>query len=135
MYNELCHNESLVEAENVGNDLANWLINNKIIECIFGPNLHVEVSFFFSPCKAFNFCLFEYNKHLIFSHLDHQISVSILGNKKLHWRKNYMHIVVKIFLLKCWLNKWGRKTVLEEILFWWLPQLSKSCKSWLCSDN
>lgn len=47
MYNELCHNESLVEAENVGNDLANWLINNKIIECIFGPNLHVEVSIFF----------------------------------------------------------------------------------------
>ncbi|XP_035208134.1 ubiquitin carboxyl-terminal hydrolase puf-like, partial [Stegodyphus dumicola] len=43
MYNELCHNESLVEAESVGNALANWLIENKIIECIFGPNLHVEL--------------------------------------------------------------------------------------------
>ena len=27
----------------IGNQLANWLIENKIIEHIFGPNLHVEV--------------------------------------------------------------------------------------------
>lgn len=47
MYNELCHSESLVEAETIGNSLANWLIENKIIECIFGPNLHVEVNYFF----------------------------------------------------------------------------------------
>ncbi|GIX80710.1 ubiquitin carboxyl-terminal hydrolase 34 [Caerostris darwini] len=43
VYNELCHSESLVEAESIGNSLANWLIENKIIECIFGPNLHVEL--------------------------------------------------------------------------------------------
>ncbi|KAG8184718.1 hypothetical protein JTE90_019322 [Oedothorax gibbosus] len=43
MYNELCHSESLVESETIGNSLANWLIENKIIECIFGPNLHVEL--------------------------------------------------------------------------------------------
>ncbi|GFW68790.1 ubiquitin carboxyl-terminal hydrolase puf [Trichonephila clavipes] len=43
VYNELCHSESLVEAESIGNALANWLIENKIIECIFGPNLHVEL--------------------------------------------------------------------------------------------
>ena len=27
----------------VGHQLAQWLIDNKIIEHIFGPNLHVEV--------------------------------------------------------------------------------------------
>lgn len=43
MYNELCHNESLVEVEGVGNALANWLTENKITEHIFGPNLHVEI--------------------------------------------------------------------------------------------
>ncbi|CAL1294964.1 unnamed protein product [Larinioides sclopetarius] len=43
VYNELCHSESLVEAESIGNALANWLIDNKITECIFGPNLHVEL--------------------------------------------------------------------------------------------
>jgi len=26
-----------------GSQLANWLIENKIIDHIFGPNLHVEV--------------------------------------------------------------------------------------------
>nr|XP_042908715.1 ubiquitin carboxyl-terminal hydrolase 34 [Parasteatoda tepidariorum] len=43
MFNELCQNESLSDAENIGSSLANWLIENKIIECIFGPNLHVEL--------------------------------------------------------------------------------------------
>ncbi|XP_076312719.1 ubiquitinyl hydrolase 1 puf isoform X2 [Tachypleus tridentatus] len=43
MYNDLCHNESLVDAESVGNALSNWLIDNKVIPHIFGPNLHVEI--------------------------------------------------------------------------------------------
>ena len=29
----------------MGGQLGNWLIENKIIEHIFGPNLHVEVFF------------------------------------------------------------------------------------------
>ncbi|XP_049955909.1 ubiquitin carboxyl-terminal hydrolase 34 [Schistocerca serialis cubense] len=43
MFNELCNNESIMEVENVGQNLANWLIENQIISHIFGPNLHVEV--------------------------------------------------------------------------------------------
>lgn len=43
MFNELCTNESILEVENVGGNLANWLIDNNIISHIFGPNLHVEV--------------------------------------------------------------------------------------------
>ena len=43
LYNECCNNDTLVDAENVGNLLAKWLLENKIIEHIFGPNLHVEI--------------------------------------------------------------------------------------------
>ena len=44
IFNELCNGESIVEAENVGLQLANWLIQNQMVEQLFGPNLHVEVS-------------------------------------------------------------------------------------------
>jgi hypothetical protein len=27
-------------------ELADWFIDNKIVEYLFGPNLHVEVSFY-----------------------------------------------------------------------------------------
>ncbi len=44
LYNEIANtNEALMEADNMGGQLGNWLIENKIIEHIFGPNLHVEV--------------------------------------------------------------------------------------------
>ncbi|XP_052133303.1 ubiquitin carboxyl-terminal hydrolase puf isoform X2 [Frankliniella occidentalis] len=43
LFNEVCNNENIIEIENVGQKLAEWLINNKIIAHIFGPNLHVEV--------------------------------------------------------------------------------------------
>ncbi|VDI08025.1 ubiquitin carboxyl-terminal hydrolase 34 [Mytilus galloprovincialis] len=43
LYNESCNNETLLDAERVGHQLAQWLIDNKIIEHIFGPNLHVEL--------------------------------------------------------------------------------------------
>ena len=36
-----------MEADSMGGQLGNWLIENKIIEHIFGPNLHVEVLFCF----------------------------------------------------------------------------------------
>ena len=43
LYNEFCNNDTLVDAENVGNLLGKWLLENKIIEHIFGPDLHVEI--------------------------------------------------------------------------------------------
>ena len=44
LYNEIANtNEALMEADSMGGQLGNWLIENKIIEHIFGPNLHVEV--------------------------------------------------------------------------------------------
>ncbi|KAF0306991.1 Ubiquitin carboxyl-terminal hydrolase 34 [Amphibalanus amphitrite] len=43
IFNELCNGESIVEAENVGLQLANWLIQNQMVEQLFGPNLHVEI--------------------------------------------------------------------------------------------
>jgi len=41
--NELCNAESLVEAEKMGDEVAEWVVSKKIVEHIFGPNLHVEV--------------------------------------------------------------------------------------------
>ncbi|XP_070576482.1 ubiquitin carboxyl-terminal hydrolase 34-like isoform X2 [Ptychodera flava] len=43
MFNEVCNNESLVDIDNVGAQLAQWLLEKKIVEHIFGPNLHVEI--------------------------------------------------------------------------------------------
>ena len=53
LFNEICQNSggnsstslenSLIEVESVGFELAAWILNNKIVEHIFGPNLHVEV--------------------------------------------------------------------------------------------
>ena len=43
LFNEMCNTESVVEVENVGLQLADWILNNRIVEHIFGPNLHVEV--------------------------------------------------------------------------------------------
>jgi ubiquitin carboxyl-terminal hydrolase 34 len=53
MFNELCNNESIIEVENVGQNLANWLIENQIISHIFGPNLHVEVCNHHAPWKKY----------------------------------------------------------------------------------
>jgi ubiquitin carboxyl-terminal hydrolase 34 len=39
----MCNTDSVVEVENVGFQLANWLLNSRIVDHIFGPNLHVEV--------------------------------------------------------------------------------------------
>ena len=43
LFNEMCNAESVVEVENVGLQLAGWILGQKIVEHIFGPNLHVEV--------------------------------------------------------------------------------------------
>ncbi len=43
LFNEMCNAESVVEVENVGLQLASWILSQKIVEHIFGPNLHVEV--------------------------------------------------------------------------------------------
>ncbi len=44
VYNEIANtNEALMEADSMGGQLGVWLVDNKIIEHIFGPNLHVEV--------------------------------------------------------------------------------------------
>ena len=43
---ELCHNESTSNQpriDSMADELANWIIDNKIIEHVFGPNSHVEV--------------------------------------------------------------------------------------------
>lgn len=42
-HNELCGGETAADAELVGQQLAQWLSSNNIIEHLFGPNLHVEV--------------------------------------------------------------------------------------------
>ncbi|KAG1678108.1 Ubiquitin carboxyl-terminal hydrolase 34 [Nymphon striatum] len=43
MYNELCNNDNYMDPDSIGSNLTAWLIQNKIIEHIFGPNLHVEI--------------------------------------------------------------------------------------------
>ena len=42
LFNEMCNTES-VEVESVGLQLAQWILDSKLVEHIFGPNLHVEV--------------------------------------------------------------------------------------------
>ena len=44
LYNELAQNDSTSDVETAGYHLADWLIENSIVEQIFGPNLHIEVS-------------------------------------------------------------------------------------------
>ena len=43
LYNESCSNESLMDADRIVHHLSEWLMETKIIEHIFGPNLHIEV--------------------------------------------------------------------------------------------
>ena len=43
LFNEMCNTESVVEVETIGLQLAQWILDSKLIEHIFGPNLHVEV--------------------------------------------------------------------------------------------
>ncbi|XP_033107296.1 ubiquitin carboxyl-terminal hydrolase 34-like [Anneissia japonica] len=43
LYNEICSSESITDSENVGTQLANWLLEKEIVEHIFGPNLHLEI--------------------------------------------------------------------------------------------
>ncbi|KAM7288964.1 ubiquitin carboxyl-terminal hydrolase 34 [Ixodes scapularis] len=43
MLNELCHSETVVGAQAMAKALATWLVEYRVVEHIFGPNLHVEV--------------------------------------------------------------------------------------------
>jgi ubiquitin carboxyl-terminal hydrolase 34 len=43
LFNDMCNTDAVVEVENVGVQLAAWILNTRIVEHIFGPNLHVEV--------------------------------------------------------------------------------------------
>jgi hypothetical protein len=43
LYNELAQSDSTSDVETAGYHLADWLIENSIVEQIFGPNLHIEV--------------------------------------------------------------------------------------------
>ncbi|MGH0137144.1 UNVERIFIED_CONTAM: hypothetical protein FKN15_017490 [Acipenser sinensis] len=44
-FNDVCNNESLVSdtETSIAKELADWLINNNVVEHIFGPNLHIEL--------------------------------------------------------------------------------------------
>ncbi|XP_041468588.1 ubiquitin carboxyl-terminal hydrolase 34-like isoform X2 [Lytechinus variegatus] len=43
MFNEVYHNESVTDVENMGSELTKWLLEREIVEHIFGPNMHVEI--------------------------------------------------------------------------------------------
>lgn len=43
LFNDICTSETVAEVEMVGQRLSDWLIENKIINHLYGPNLHVEV--------------------------------------------------------------------------------------------
>lgn len=43
MFNDICTSETVAEVEMVGQKLSDWLNENKIINHLFGPNLHVEL--------------------------------------------------------------------------------------------
>lgn len=45
LFNDICASEPVPEAESVGQQLAQWLCSNQIMQHLFGPNLHVEVSY------------------------------------------------------------------------------------------
>ncbi|KAK3803789.1 hypothetical protein RRG08_026024 [Elysia crispata] len=42
-YNENISNEAVTNIESFGEEMAKWLLDNKIVEQIFGPNLHIEI--------------------------------------------------------------------------------------------
>ncbi|GFO01272.1 ubiquitin carboxyl-terminal hydrolase 34 [Plakobranchus ocellatus] len=42
-YNENISNEAVGDIESFGEEMAKWLLDNKIVEQIFGPNLHIEI--------------------------------------------------------------------------------------------
>jgi ubiquitin carboxyl-terminal hydrolase 34 len=44
LLNELINSEHINESENLDQQLNNWLMENQILQHMFGPNLHVEVS-------------------------------------------------------------------------------------------
>lgn len=60
VFNDLCNNENMAEAETVGQNLAEWLISVNIISHIFGPNLHVEVFKFKLVCQITLGCYFPF---------------------------------------------------------------------------
>lgn len=43
VFNDLCNNENVADAESIGHNLAEWLVGVNIVSHVFGPNLHVEV--------------------------------------------------------------------------------------------
>lgn len=43
LFNDICTSETVAEVEVVGQKLADWLMENRIISHLFGPNLHVEL--------------------------------------------------------------------------------------------
>ncbi|CAG7822666.1 unnamed protein product [Allacma fusca] len=43
LFNELINSEHILNTENLDQELCKWLLENQIIQHIFGPNLHVEV--------------------------------------------------------------------------------------------
>ncbi|XP_012941309.1 ubiquitin carboxyl-terminal hydrolase 34 [Aplysia californica] len=42
-YNDNISNELMSDIESFGDEMAKWLLDNKIVEQIFGPNLHIEI--------------------------------------------------------------------------------------------
>ncbi|BFZ12255.1 hypothetical protein BsWGS_15296 [Bradybaena similaris] len=42
-YNDNISNESMADVESFGEEMAKWLTEHKIIDLIFGPNLHIEI--------------------------------------------------------------------------------------------
>ena len=45
------HADGISDVEVFGYQLADWIIKNNVVEQIFGPNLHVEVSTLVLSCK------------------------------------------------------------------------------------
>lgn len=43
IFNDICTSETVAEVEMVGQKLSDWLNDNKIINHLFGPNLHIEL--------------------------------------------------------------------------------------------
>lgn len=56
-HNELCAGEPAADAEVAGQQLATWLTYNNIIEHLFGPNLHVEVSVYLMCSHVSKSCI------------------------------------------------------------------------------
>jgi len=90
LFNDLLNSEHMLDADNLDTQLCRWLLDNQIVQHIFGPNLHVEVQYFYRDNSSYLYFINITDSYIWLNNIFRLSSRVIPYYPSLQWRTRFL---------------------------------------------